>query len=511
MEEKTIGNMLNIKHSDWSSCSSYFDFLLQISTDIVILLSPAYEIIGLSNEAEKYFNQTKDTILGQNFFKLTCSNIYFKNLLSHIEKLAFKINFQDISESSLSPSGCQSITINWSGTYLLNPSSETFGFIVIGRKTVITSAIKAQEENIQKNFDALINAIPGSFYCKDKDGVYLLCNKTVLEKGNLKIKEEIIGKTDYDVWPELAEKLTENDKVIIATGKTMELEETVILPDGKKMYFASVKMPLKDENGKSVGVIGNSLDITELKEAKEKAEKANIIKTEFIHNMEHDIRTPFNGIWALAEILYQEETDPKKKEYLGDIAQSGRELLDFCNVILDFSRIEMGVFPVFNNKFDINEVLKKAVHIEQPAIKQKGLNFILKQDPNLPQFVIGDDYRLLRILLNLLSNSIKFTNEGCISLIVNVVTIDKQKATIKFAVKDTGIGIPEDKQDFIYDKFSRLNPSSKGEYKGFGLGLRIVKQFIKEMQGEIKVRSEINIGTEFEFYLPFNLLADPIA
>lgn len=502
---KNVVNISQINWDLWTNCAKSF---LQLTSDIVVCLTPAYEITELSSAAEEHYQWKKSDILGKNYLELCRLHHLSSPLLDHIQTITPTEPLSEVQEIIPSANNNGIIIIKWTGTYLFNIKGQPFGLIVCGKKS-FQNFSGNYSSGIQRYLDSMIEVVPGSFYVKDKNGVYLTCNNVVLQKGNLSDKNHIIGKTDFDVWPEQAENIKKNDMEVIEQGKTLELEETIILPDGKKMYFASVKMPLRDENGKVIGIVCNSLDVTELKEAKEKAEKANIIKTEFIHNMEHDIRTPFNGIYALANLLYEEETDPKKKEYLEEIANSGKELLDFCNTILDFSKIEMGILPVLSKKFNLLNVLERAITIENPAIKQKKLSLFVKHDPNLPKLIVGDDYRLLRILLNLLSNSIKFTKQGHVSLITEIAKLNHKKVIIKFTVEDTGIGIPEEKINFIYEKFSKLNASNTNRYKGFGLGLRIVKQFIDELEGEIDVISEVDKGTIFSFILPFDIpLAD---
>ncbi len=295
--------------------------------------------------------------------------------------------------------------------------------------------------------------------------------------------------------------------------KYLVRQHTTALPNGEKIIQLSSKIPLRDEKGNIIGVIGNTVDITalkkietELREAKEKLEKANSIKTEFIRNMEHDIRTPFSGVWGITNVLWQRETEPEKKELLGDVTNCTKELLDYCNGILDYAKIEQGNLPLLEKKFNIHKLIDSVITIETPPAKYKKLNLTLEYDENLPIILVGDQYRLQRILINLVSNAIKFTQQGEVKLCVKLVKLqDNKNAIIRFIVEDTGIGIPQEKQDFIYEKFAKVIPSNKGTYKGIGLGLKIVKQFIEEMGGEIDLKSEPGQGSTFVCTLPFKL------
>lgn len=375
---------------------------------------------------------------------------------------------------------------------------------------------KLKSENFQLR--NIIEDLPGNIYWKNKEGVYQGRNKTSAESlrhMNLIWKlDDIIGKTDYELFPkEMADKFREHDNEVIENGKELIREEITITPSGEKIIQLSTKRPLYNEKGSIVGIVGNTVDITylkqieaELRKSKERAEQANIIKSEFIRNMEHDIRTPLSGIWGIVNQLSQRETEQFKKELLEDVTNCAKELLDYCNGILDFSKIESGTLALLEKKFDIRALVESVIHIERPAAKLKQLELSLEYDNNLPNILLGDPYRLQRILINLVSNAIKFTKQGFVKLGVKLIKISEPRTVIvRFIIQDSGIGIPAEKQDFIYETFSRLNPSNKGHYKGIGLGLRIVKQFMKEMGGEIELISDPGKGTSFICTLPFKL------
>lgn len=382
--------------------------------------------------------------------------------------------------------------------------------------------MKLEELKSQKfQLHYIIENLPGSIYWKDKNGVYLGRNaysheksKSVNIEDNTSTQDSPIGKTDYDYFPkEIADAYRRHDVEVMESGQEIVREEIALLPSGEKLIQLSSKKPLRDEKGNIVGIIGNTVDITslkkveaELRDAKEKLEKANAIKTEFIRNMEHDIRTPFSGIWGITNVLWLRETDPEKKELLGDVTNCTKELLDYCNGILDYSKIEQGSLPLLEKKFNIQKLVDSIITIEMPPAKHKKLNLTLIYDEKLPIIMVGDQHRLQRVLINLVSNAIKFTQQGDVKLYVKLVKLlDNKNAIVRFVVEDTGMGIPQEKQDFIYEKFAKVIPSNKGVYKGIGLGLRVVKQFIEEMSGEIDLKSEQGKGSTFVCTLPFKL------
>jgi PAS domain S-box-containing protein len=379
--------------------------------------------------------------------------------------------------------------------------------------------VVAQQKVEIHRLKAVIDNLPGMIYWKNKKGVYLGRNKFASENmvklGLEKTvnRDSVIGKTDYDFFcKETADRYRKNDRAVMEGKKEISTEEPIILPDGKTRVRLSSKRPWVDEKGKVIGVIGSTVDITHLKEiqaelciAKEKAEEASKAKTGFIRNVEHDIRTPFNGVLGMAQYLWKHETDPLKKEYLGDITQCAKELLDYCNSILDFSNIELGACPVTAESFNVEKLAEKIFKIELPAAKNKNLALELDIDKKIPDILIGDYYRLYRILINLLSNAVKFTKQGRVGLRVSVVKKTAKKIWLQFIVEDTGPGIPEDKKEYVFEKFSRLTPSNTGAYKGSGLGLCIVKQFVGEMKGKIDLVSGVGKGTQFICTVPFTL------
>ncbi len=376
--------------------------------------------------------------------------------------------------------------------------------------------IKEQKKEVFR-LKSIIDDLPGDVYWKDLNGVYLGMNETgkrnLQKMGFLSRGSEIVGKTDYDLFDKrTADEFRKNDLAIIKSGTESKREEKAILPSGEEIIQLSTKRPLRDENGDIVGIAGNTVDITYLKRiesdlrtAKEKAEESNRLKMEFISNMEHDIRTPFTGAWGIANHLFEEENEPEKKELLRCIVQSLKELLDFCNTIIDFSHIETASRPLLAKKFNLRDVINSTITIEMPAAQLKKLRLNYSCDEQLPNTLIGDEYRLHRIMLNLISNAIKFTEQGEISLSAELAKKEENIVIIKIIIKDSGIGIPKDKQDIVYEAFTRVIPSNRGKYGGLGLGLRIVKRFIEEMGGEIDLMSEVGKGSTFICTLPFKL------
>jgi two-component system aerobic respiration control sensor histidine kinase ArcB len=365
-------------------------------------------------------------------------------------------------------------------------------------------------------FPEIIDHLPHYIFWKDSDLVFRGCNKIFAEQFGYKNPKEIIGKTDSDFpWPEeLRNKYLQDDLEVIRTGMAkLNYEEPQKQTDGSIKTVLVSKVPFYNNKNKVAGVLGVYTDITdrkrkeeELRLAKESSEIANQLKHDFIQNMEHDIRTPVAGIYSILSAFSEEETDPEKKQILTLTFNAAKELLDYCNGILEFSKLESGLVPIVSKKFNLKKLIERIIAIETPAALVKKLQLTAEFSEDLPKIIISDQSRLQRILINLVSNAIKFTKEGFVKIAVNVAAKkDDKNIILRITIEDTGIGMPEEKLNIIYEKFSRLHPSNRGVYKGFGLGLPTVKQLIDELDGEVDVVSQPDKGTTFALTIPIKL------
>ncbi|KTD52995.1 response regulator [Legionella quateirensis] len=360
--------------------------------------------------------------------------------------------------------------------------------------------------------ELLFNSMPFSYvYWKNTEGVYMGASTN-----QIKLFDHdgtgFVGKTIYQVLNDqaTAKAIDDTDNKIMRTGIPEILEEPVITPQGEKRIFLSQKQPIKNSKNETVGLIGFSLDITDRKKieeeltlAKEAAEAANKVKTEFLENMRHDIRTPLSGIVGFSEIIKSESTEPKIKEYAVNLVASSHALLNLMDEVLEAVKVSSGEIPMLKRKFNLKRTLEQVVALYQAKAYEKHLKLSLTLDPNLPCFVIGDKIRLHRIALELIGNALNFTDVGHVLVHVSLAKKESQQLVIKLTVTDSGIGIPKEKQQEIYLQFKRLTPSYQGIYKGTGLGLYVVKQFVDELGGEIYVKSEPMKGTCFTCLFPF--------
>ena len=259
-------------------------------------------------------------------------------------------------------------------------------------------------------------------------------------------------------------------------------------------------------------MVGISMDITDRKKAeaslvleKINAEIANNAKTEFLNNMRHDIRTALTGIVGFSELLKNECNIEKIRVFTKSLYQSSNELLRFLNEVLESVQVGSGEIPLFHKRFSLNEILEKVISLHQSIALNKNLDLRLDLDPAIPHYLIGDPIRIYRIILELLANALKFTDEGQVRITTSLAKRFEQQLILKIAIEDTGVGIPLDKQSQLFVRFKRLMPSYEGIYKGMGLGLFIVKQFIEDINAEIELVSIEGKGSRFVCIIPLKI------
>lgn len=236
-----------------------------------------------------------------------------------------------------------------------------------------------------------------------------------------------------------------------------------------------------------------------LKLAKEKAEESSIAKSQFLSTMSHEIRTPLNAVIGLSGLLSESKLSDQQKEYSKIINQSGENLLGIINNILDYSKIESGKLELADIDFNIRAAVEQVLDLISSTNKNPDLELLYSVDDSVPDFVIGDSNRVQQVLINLLSNALKFTESGEIYISVNMIPDESEGIRLEFKVKDTGIGIAEDQMHRLFQSFSQVDPSSTRKYGGTGLGLVISKKLVEAMGGSISVLSNENVGSTFSF------------
>lgn len=386
--------------------------------------------------------------------------------------------------------------------------------------TDITEKKKVQEElnksELQrKENEYRLNAIMDNsialIYIKDLEGRYMMANRKFKDFFGLS-DEMVIGMTDFDFNPkEQAEHYKKLDQEILDNLQPIESEEVIETHLGTRILLL-LKFPLISPEGTLLGISGIASDITEKVEMQKqliaslkKAETATQIQEQFLANMSHEIRTPMNGIQGMARLLLETKLTDEQKKFTNMITRSLNNLVLMVNNVLDFSNLKAGKLTLDSFVFDLNEILDEVKKQFDKDINTKGLSFRITIQEDVPRFVKGDSRRIRQILANLIGNAVKFTNAGLITLEVSLLRQIENKVTLQFVITDTGIGIPENKLETIFESFAQAEKKISSGYGGAGLGLTISKGLIELLGGNIQVTSENGKGSSFSFTITLEI------
>lgn len=439
------------------------------------------------------------------------------------------------------PNGETTSTILWKIKPLTFPKENCNDALLIGYDITESKLISEELHSKVFFYENILSKLPTNVYWKDRNCIYLGCNERLAKVMGLPSREAVRGMTDFDFsWnKEAAQSFIEFDKKVMESGIPLTTEDTFEEANGNIVTVLTSKTPLQNEAGDSIGVLAISVDITELKRTqkklnieKQKSEAASKAKSEFIANMSHDLRTPITGILGMAQDLLN--TANQTKSLLNDkkftehstrleaviktvkrdsqfLMTATYELLQLCNEILDVTKLESGKLSNRLESFNLDELISHNLELLRPLAQNRKLALYYELDEAIPRYLKGLRIYLDRTLLNLMSNALKFTEEGFVKIKASLAQPTHKTLsvgdpiTLKISVEDSGIGIPEDKFEMIFEHFSRLNPAYQGLYKGAGLGLYTVKHYVKAMQGHIHLDSELGKGTCFTLTLPLSI------
>ncbi|HET7818380.1 MAG TPA: PAS domain S-box protein [Bacteroidia bacterium] len=390
--------------------------------------------------------------------------------------------------------------------------------------------LKDNEEQIRKLVEfqnVILNGTDYSIITTNLDGVITTFNKGA-EKMLGYTKEEVVGIAtpaiihDFSEIERRAKILSEELQMTVEPGidvfhikprlgSSIETNEwTYICKDGSRITVELSITALRDKSNNVMGYLGVAKDITqqlkneqELIKAKQEAEQSVILKETFLANMSHEIRTPMNAIIGFTDLLLKRNLSAQEKEYVQTVKSSGENLLRIINDILDISKIDSGVMTFEEHPISISEFFVSINNLLSKKAKEKNLNLSFKCDENVPHKVVGDPTRLTQIVLNLVGNAIKFTKHGSVEVFVKLLKEENDICYIKFSVTDTGIGIPEDKLQHVFERFRQAESHTTRYYGGTGLGLSIAKQLVDLQGGKMTIESVVGKGSVFSFELPF--------
>ncbi len=362
-----------------------------------------------------------------------------------------------------------------------------------------------QTQHAEKRYRAFMNNIPAIALIKDSQGHILYVNEPMARTYNIKL-DALQGKVLADwIPPEIAREIRLHDQEVLSTNRVLQFEEAIPTPDGIVHDWLTFRFPLEGPGGERlVGTV--AIDITErkraeaaLQAAKEMAETANRTKSEFLANMIHEIRTPLNGVVGMTDLALETDLTSEQREYLDTVKMSADSLLTVINDILDFSKIEAGKIDLEMMDFNVRDHLEATLKTLAFRSDEKGLELLCEVAPEVPEMARGDSNRLRQIVVNLVGNAIKFTDEGEVALKVRVAAQKGADRILQLTVSDTGVGIPPEKQKLIFEPFSQADTSTTRKYGGTGLGLTISTRLVEMMGGRMWVESEEGRGSQFHF------------
>ncbi len=490
----------------------FSEALIQISPVAIVIHDESNQVSSWNPAAEKLFGYSQEEALGQEINNLIATHPDVReDALAYSRHVAQGDNFHSVTRRNCKDGRLVDVEVLTVPVVLEENRLGTFA--VYHDITELKEAEAAIQESERRLAD-IIDFLPDATLVINNEGKVIAWNRAIEEMTGVKAKD-MLGKGDYEyalpfygerrpilidlvLMPreEFEAKYAEIQRV----GKTLIGESfTPQLKEGVYMYAAA--SALHDSKGNMVGAIETIRDITErkqaeveLQKAKEAADAANASKSAFLAMMSHEIRTPMNAVIGMSGILMDTKLSTEQREYAEIIRTSGDALLSIINDILDFSKIEAGKMDLESQPFDLREVVESALDLIAPKAVEKGLDIAYVFENRVPPAVLGDVTRLRQILINLLGNAVKFTEKGEVVLTVSGPAESEEMGkengvTLRFIVRDTGIGIPPDRMGLLFQSFSQADSSTTRKYGGTGLGLAISKRLTGMMGGNLWAKS----------------------
>ena len=436
------------------------------------------------------------------------------------EALVFKASrgIEDIYELTYIRKDGSRLPAMVSVTALRDAQNSIIGYLLIGTDNTARKLVEAEQMKldqrlrdqqfytrslIESNIDALMTTDPGGFITDVNKQMEALTGCT---------RDELIGAPFKDFFTD-PERAAAGINLVLAEKKVTDYELTARDRDGRQTVVSYNATTFYDRGRNLQGVFAAARDITErkqveaeLKSAKAVAESASRTKSDFLASMSHEIRTPMNSIMGIADLLAKTELTAEQDKYVQIFQRAGENLLNLINDILDLSKVEASQLELEKTGFSLLDHLEKVTEMVGPRAQEKGLALAITVAPGVPTQLIGDPTRLRQVLLNLLGNAIKFTHTGHVSLNVSMRPGSPSPAELQFTVIDTGIGIPPGNLGRVFERFIQADTSTTRRFGGSGLGLTICRQLVELMGGQIRVESDVGVGSTFSFVVPFELL-----
>ena len=484
--------------------------------DPIIMIDHKGLITFWNQAAENMLHYTSEEVMGKNLHQLVAPKRYHTIHYEAFEKfrktgkgdaIGEVVTLEAINKEQ------QEIPIELSlAAVALNGQWHAVGVMRdLRERNQVLSALKENENLLQ----AIINSLSGMLMVIDKNYRIILVNtsKFMTTKDVYDAPEQLKGKLCYKVFFDRETPCPWCKMHLVIQSRQSQFDTTT--PDdpreqanGKALKVISSPVFDKEEN--IIGMVEYNLDITELRDARIKAEKASNAKSEFLANMSHEIRTPLNGIIGFSDVLKETPLNPDQHRYISIVMNSAKSLLDIINDILDFSKIEAGKLELDFEETALYELIDETLSVFYYQATKREIDLIKKMKPDVPKRVIVDPVRLKQILLNLLSNALKFTKKGQVVFKVEKTELNHEEkvVTLEFTVYDTGIGIREENQKKIFEAFNQEDYSTTRKYGGTGLGLAITTRLLKKMDSRLMLESSEGKGSVFSFTLNLPYVED---
>jgi len=498
--------------------SQYARSLIEASLDPLVTINTEGKITDMNEALANITGITREKLTGTDFFD------YFTEPQKAREVYQEVFAKGSVADSPLTLRHKKGklTDVLFNGSVYKDDRGNVLGVVIVARDVTAQKLLsKYSLSLIEASLDPLVTI---STEGKITDMNEALANITGITR------EKLTGTDFFDYFTE-PQKAREVYQEVFAKGSVADSPLTLRHKNGELTDVLFNGSVYKDDWGNVLGVVIVARDVTEQKriatelieakvfaelatgiaeEAKSKAESATRIaedavkaKQQFLSNMSHEIRTPMNAIIGFTKVVLKTELSVKQKEYLQAIKISGDALIVLINDILDLAKVDAGKMTFEQTPFKMVLSISAMLHLFETKIQEKNLMLVKEYDKKIPDVLVGDPVRLHQIILNLVSNAVKFTTKGKITVSVKMLSEDERKATIEFAVMDTGIGIAANKIDNIFENFQQASSGTSRLYGGTGLGLAIAKQLVERQDGSISVRSKIDEGSTFSFKLSF--------
>lgn len=349
----------------------------------------------------------------------------------------------------------------------------------------------------------LLEHLPDAIYFKDRDGNFTRVSRSLAACFGCE-PDELLGKSDADFFSaEYAAESRSDEQALMESGQPLIGKEENPQWSNGESWVSTTKLPLPDKDGQIIGTFGLSHDISVQKLAQAAAEAASLAKSDFLANMSHEIRTPMNAIIGMTDLVLDTQLDPSQHEYLKTVHESAESLLSIINQILDFSKIEAGKLELETRDFDIREEVGDTLKSLGVRAHEKKIELMWEVHSDVPMWLRGDAVRVRQMIVNLVGNAIKFTDDGEVTVIVEREPENEKQVQLRFSVHDTGLGIAPGKLKQIFSAFEQADTSTTREYGGTGLGLAITSRIATAMGGRTWVESTVGEGSTFHFTANF--------